>query len=148
MFRQSLRMAAAPARAFSTTRSAALSRMMLIGRLVGQPEVRESRTGKEYVRYVIATNDPLGPPQEDGSPAPQTSSFHSVFGFGEGVVNRMRNVPKGTLMFVEADFRIEREFVDGTDALRDNYLVQHRAYLLTYRQLAYPLAPAPRGALN
>lgn len=41
--------------------------MNLIGRLVGQPEVRETRSGKEYLRYVLATADPIGPPNEDGS---------------------------------------------------------------------------------
>lgn len=53
--------------AFSTTRPSALSRINLIGRLVSSPEVRESRNGKEYLRYVVATQDPLGPPNEDGS---------------------------------------------------------------------------------
>ena len=53
--------------AFSTTRPSALSRINLIGRLVSSPEVRESRKGKEYLRYVVATQDPLGPPNEDGS---------------------------------------------------------------------------------
>jgi hypothetical protein len=68
---------------------------MLIGRLVAPPEVRESRNGKEYLRYVLATTDPLGPPNEDGTPATPTSSFHSIFAFGETTVNRLRDVPKG-----------------------------------------------------
>ena len=61
---------------------------MLIGRLVAPPEVRESRNGKEYLRYVLATT-------EDGTPATPTSSFHSIFAFGETTVNRLRDVPKG-----------------------------------------------------
>ena len=68
---------------------------MLIGRLVAPPEVRESRNGKEYLRYVLATTDPLGPPSEDATPATPTSSFHSIFAFGETTVNRLRDVPKG-----------------------------------------------------
>ncbi|WFD36309.1 lipoyl synthase [Malassezia cuniculi] len=87
--------AAAPKRAFSTSSAAQLARMQLIGRLVASPETRLSRTGKEYLRYTVATSDPLGPPNEDGSPAEPTSSFHSVFAFGEERVNRLRDLPKG-----------------------------------------------------
>lgn len=128
--------------AFSTSHVAPLSRMQLIGRMVAQPEVRESRNGKEYLRYVVATNDPLGPPNEDGSPAQPTSSFHSIFVFGENNVNRVRNLPKGyvmskltsALVFVEADFQIERELIEGTDNFRDNFFVHHRACLSDPRQ--------------
>lgn len=83
--------------------------MNIIGRLVGQPEVRETRSGKEYLRYTVATTDPLGPPNEDGStclrritypaPAQPTSSFHSIFAFGETTVNRLRDLPKGYVVF-------------------------------------------------
>ena len=101
--------------------------MQLIGRVVAQPESRESRNGKEYLRYVVATNDPMGPPNEDGTPAPPTSSFHSIFVFGQSNVDRVRNLPKGALVFVEADFQIEREQIEGTDSFRDNFFVHHRS---------------------
>ena len=40
--------------------------MQLLGRLVADPETRQTRAGKDYVRYVVATTDPLGPPGEEG----------------------------------------------------------------------------------
>ncbi|WFD29377.1 lipoyl synthase [Malassezia sp. CBS 17886] len=129
MFRTALRTLTPTirSRAFSTTPSAALSRVSLIGRLVAPPEVRESRNGKEYLRYVVATTDPLGPPNEDGSPPAPTSSFHSVFAFGDTTVNRLRDLQKGTLLFVEADFRVTRAPSDS-DVPQDQWLVQHRSY--------------------
>ncbi|WFD05131.1 ssDNA-binding protein, mitochondrial [Malassezia vespertilionis] len=107
--------------------------MNLIGRLVSQPEVRESRNGKEYLRYVIATNDPLGPPQENGTPAEPTSSFHSIFAFGESTVNRLRELQKGTLMYVEADFRVARTPGEGDMPPQDQILSQHRSYKVILR---------------
>ncbi|CCU98203.1 unnamed protein product [Malassezia sympodialis ATCC 42132] len=135
MFRASLRTVprVLNARSFSSTPSAALSRVTLIGRLVASPEVRESRNGKEYLRYVIATNDMPGPPNEDGTPAAPTSSFHSIFAFGESTVNRLRDVPKGSLMFVEGDFRVVRTPGDENLPPQDQWLVQHRNYRVLMR---------------
>lgn len=105
----------------------------MIGRLVAPPEVRESRHGKEYLRYTLATNDLPGPPNEDGSPAPPTSSFHSIFAFGENTVSRLRDVPKGTLMYVEGDFRVVRTPGDDTMPPQEQWLVQHRNYRVLMR---------------
>ena len=69
--------------------------MQLLGRLTADPEVRTTRAGKEYVRYTLATNDPAGPPGEDGERGPETTSFHNVFAFGDNVVQRLQGIPKG-----------------------------------------------------
>lgn len=72
-----------------------MSRIQLIGRLVADPEVRTTRAGKDYIRYAVATTDPLGPPAEDGERPPPTTSFHNIFAFGEGPVSRLTNIKKG-----------------------------------------------------
>ncbi|WFC93906.1 ssDNA-binding protein, mitochondrial [Malassezia brasiliensis] len=135
MFRQSLLSAArnVNARSFSSTSAAQLARVNIIGRLVGQPEVRETRSGKEYLRYTLATTDPLGPPNEDGTPAQPTSSFHSIFAFGETTVNRLRDLPKGTLMYVEGDFRVTRTPGENGAPPVDQWLIQHRNYNVLLR---------------
>lgn len=69
--------------------------MQLIGRLIADPETRTTRGGKDYVKYTVATNDPAGPPAEDGQRPPQTSSFHNIFAFGEGAVERIMKLAKG-----------------------------------------------------
>lgn len=105
----------------------------MIGRLVAPAEVRESRTGKPYVRYVLATTDPLGPPNEDGTQPEPTSSFHSIFGFGESNVARLSNVPKGSLMYVEGDFRVTRSPSEGDLPPQEQWLVQHRSHRVLSR---------------
>ena len=95
--------------------------------------MRESRNGKEFLRYVLATNDLPGPPNEDGTPAAPTSSFHSIFAFGENTVNRLREVPKGTLMYVEGDFRVVRTPSDEQTPPQEQWLVQHRNYRVLMR---------------
>lgn len=102
--------------------------MQLLGRLVADPELRTTRSGKEYIRYTLATNDPAGPPGEDGERAPDTASFHNIFAFGEAAVQRLQAIPKGSLMQVEADFRVQRNPAgeDGSPA-SSSYLVQHRS---------------------
>lgn len=104
---------------------------------MASPEVRQSRNGKEYLRYVIATTDMPGPPNEDGSPAAPTSSFHSIFAFGETTVNRLREVPKGSLMFVEGDFRVVRTPNEEDMPPQEQWLVQHRNYRVLSRPRSF-----------
>lgn len=69
--------------------------MQLIGRIVTEPETRTTRNGKDYAKYTVATNDPAGPPGEDGQRPPQTSSFHNIFAFGDNAVERVMKLQKG-----------------------------------------------------
>ena len=88
---------------------------------------------KGAYQNVLATNDLPGPPNEDGTPAAPTSSFHSIFAFGENTVNRLREVPKGTLMYVEGDFRVVRTPSDEQTPPQEQWLVQHRNYRVLMR---------------
>ncbi|CAO1622383.1 unnamed protein product [Jaminaea pallidilutea] len=130
-----LRSSVAPARAMaqstrafsSTPRAADYARMQLLGRLIADPETRTTRSGKDYVRYTLATNDPAGPPGEDGERPPDTTSFHNIFAFGDAAVQRLQGIPKGTLMVVDAEFRVQRNPAaeDGSPS-STNHLVQHK----------------------
>ena len=73
--------------------------MQLLGRLVADPEVRSTRNGKDFLRYTLATQDPLV--QTEGESAPTTapgeypersSSFHNIFVFGETQVQSSFNI--------------------------------------------------------
>ncbi|CAO1626665.1 unnamed protein product [Sympodiomycopsis kandeliae] len=126
----SLRTVAQPSRAFSSTSSTAdYARMQLLGRLTADPETRTTRSGKDYVRYTLATSDPAGPPAEDGQQPPQTTSFHNIFAFGDNAVQRLQALPKGTQMVVDAEFRIQRTPAgeDGSAQPGQTFLVQHKS---------------------
>ncbi|KAK0523091.1 ssDNA-binding protein, mitochondrial [Tilletia horrida] len=124
------RAVSAPASAsFSTSAAAAdVARIQLIGRLVADPELKATRSGKDYVSYTVATTDPIGPPAEDGTRPEPTTSFHRIFAFGESSVQRLTKITKGTQVLVDADFRIAK--VPATEegaGPRDQLLVQHRS---------------------
>jgi hypothetical protein len=145
----------------STSARLDLSRMQLIGRLTADPETRTTRNGKDYAKYTIGTNDPSGPPLENGERPPQTSSFHTIFAFGDAAVERIMRLQKGcvltrracqgrngklilqicflrTQVFVEADFKVQYNPAEGGEGGRTDYLVQHRSLNV----LAKPKGPA------
>jgi hypothetical protein len=90
MFAQSLLRRGAPltARAFSTSSPASLARMQVIGRLAGDPELVNTSTGRELVRYTLASD--YGP-----TDSRQTSWFR-VASFVEGPRrDYLMGIPKG-----------------------------------------------------
>jgi single-stranded DNA-binding protein len=63
-------------RSFSSTRAAALARMTIVGRLGTEPELKESASGKGFIRYVVGTDS--GPKDN------RTTSWFRVTSFAEG----------------------------------------------------------------
>ncbi|EIN10319.1 hypothetical protein PUNSTDRAFT_119334 [Punctularia strigosozonata HHB-11173 SS5] len=101
--------ARAPTRAFSTTatRRADLSKLSLIGRLGKDPELRTTKTGKEYVSYTVATtNYPPPPPNPDGTRAESTTTWHHVLCFNPSSIAYLRRLEKGARVYVEANFEL------------------------------------------
>ncbi|KAF7800113.1 hypothetical protein EIP86_011358 [Pleurotus ostreatoroseus] len=97
------------ARAFSTTpaRSADLAKLVLIGRLGKDPEVKRTRTDKEYVAYTVATtNYPPPPPGPDGTRPSSTTTWHTILSFGPSSNNYLRNLRKGSQVYVEANYEL------------------------------------------
>ncbi|KAI0722990.1 nucleic acid-binding protein [Earliella scabrosa] len=96
-----------PSRAFSTTsaRSADMAKMLLIGRLGKDPEVRYTKSNKEYVSYSIATqNNTIGLPEG----AQPTTTWHNVFSFNPSANNFLRNLKRGSLVYAEANFELRQ----------------------------------------
>ncbi|KAF8271709.1 single-strand binding protein family-domain-containing protein [Lactarius quietus] len=96
-------------RAFSTTasRSSDVSKLILVGRLGKDPEVRISRTDKEYVSYTVATAN-FPPPQRgpDGTRAESKTTWHHVLSFNPSANNYLRSLQKGSHVYVEASFEL------------------------------------------
>ncbi|KAF2093991.1 hypothetical protein NA57DRAFT_47335 [Rhizodiscina lignyota] len=83
-------------RSFSTTPRSALARMTLIGRLAAEPELVNTSTGREMVRYAMGVSS--GPRDN-----PQTS-WYRIACFDEGPRrDYVLGLPKGTLMHCEAN---------------------------------------------
>ncbi|KAF5333718.1 hypothetical protein D9611_002254 [Ephemerocybe angulata] len=103
-------------RTFSTsaTRRGDISKLTLVGTLVREPEVRTTKSEKEFILYTIATNNPAGPPGPDGERAPTSATFHRVLSFQEHANKWLRNVKKGSRVYVETTFEV-REPEEGAD---------------------------------
>ncbi|KAI0269326.1 hypothetical protein BC834DRAFT_865861 [Gloeopeniophorella convolvens] len=96
-------------RAFSTTasRSSDVAKLILIGRLGRDPEVRVTRSDKEYVSYTVATtNYPPPPPGPDGVRPASKTTWHHVLSFNPGSNNYLRHLQKGSHVYVEANFEV------------------------------------------
>ncbi|KAK7728063.1 ssDNA-binding protein, mitochondrial [Botryosphaeria dothidea] len=115
---------AAGRRAFSTTPRAQLAKMTIIGRLGAEPELYSSNGGREIVRYVLATNT--------GRRENNETSWFQVACFDEGPrKDFLLNLPKGTLMHLEADAKMNvYETPEGTKASRLS-LVQRNIEVLS-----------------
>jgi single-stranded DNA-binding protein len=101
--------ARAPRRAFSTTSTRAydVSKLILIGRLGKDPEIRTTKSDKEYASYTVATtNYPPPPPNPDGSRQEAGTTWHHVICFNPGQTNYLRTLQKGAQVYVEANFEL------------------------------------------
>jgi hypothetical protein len=76
------------ARSFSTTTARPLAKITIIGNLADTPEVHPTSTGREVVRYAVASNS--------GSRENRKTSWFKVTSFAEGPSrDYLMNLPKG-----------------------------------------------------
>ncbi|KAG6866502.1 hypothetical protein C0991_003046 [Blastosporella zonata] len=96
-------------RAFSSTSSRAsdLAKLTLVGNLIKDPEVRQTKNDREYVVYTVATtNYPPPPPDANGERRPAASTFHRILSFQEGSNRYLQTLRKGSKVYVEAGFEL------------------------------------------
>ncbi|CDO74288.1 hypothetical protein BN946_scf184663.g9 [Trametes cinnabarina] len=96
----------ASSRAFSTTasRSADMAKLLLIGRLGKDPEVRYTKNDKEYIAYTVATTNTT-PTAEGVQP---TTTWHHVLSFNPASNNYLRTLKRGSLVYAEANFELRQ----------------------------------------
>ncbi|KAG8834575.1 hypothetical protein FRC17_008244 [Serendipita sp. 399] len=117
-------------RAFSTsaTRASDVAKVILVGRLGREPEVRTTKSEKEYVSYLVATtNYPPPPPGADGDPG---TTWHRVLSFNNGHNQYLRTLAKGTRVYVEANLEVREPQQDapaGTAAASRQVYLRHEA---------------------
>ncbi|KAJ6516208.1 hypothetical protein C8R45DRAFT_856074 [Mycena sanguinolenta] len=95
----------AATRAFSTsTRRHDVAKLILIGNLGKDPEVKTTRNDKEFVSYSVATTS-VGPPSENG-PREVTTTWHRIMSFLPGSNKYLQTLKAGTKVYVEAAYEI------------------------------------------
>ncbi|KAG5963327.1 hypothetical protein E4U58_003594 [Claviceps cyperi] len=96
LFRCATAASAGAARSFSTSTPRSVARISIIGHLADTPEALTTSTGKEIVKYAVASN--RGPKENR-----QTSWFR-ITSFADGPRRDfMLGLSKGTLVFVEGE---------------------------------------------
>lgn len=92
---------AAATRTFSSTAARPVARITIVGNLADTPELRASSTGREYLRYAVASNSGRGENKK-------TSWFH-VSCFAPEGRNRdfLQALPKGYVPLLSLPFALE-----------------------------------------
>ncbi|KAL0949125.1 hypothetical protein HGRIS_009209 [Hohenbuehelia grisea] len=96
-------------RTFSTTRprAADVSKLVLVGHLGRDPEVRLTKSEKEFIVYTVATqNFPPPAPGPDGERPASTSTWHRIMSFNENSNRFLKTLRKGSKVYVEANFEL------------------------------------------
>ncbi|KAK7695565.1 hypothetical protein QCA50_000201 [Cerrena zonata] len=107
MFSLARRAAASRATCSGIARASDLAKLTLIGRLGKDPEVRRTKSDKEYVSYTVATtNYPPPPPNPDGTRPEPKVSWHTVLSFNATSNNYLRTLLKGSQVYVEANYEL------------------------------------------
>ncbi|THH01851.1 hypothetical protein EW026_g909 [Hermanssonia centrifuga] len=130
-----------PMRAFSTTssRAADLAKLTLIGRLGKDPEVKRTKTDKEYVMYTVATtNYPSPPPNADGSRPDSKTTWHTVLSFNPSSNSYLSTLRKGSQVYVEANFELREP-----DPSADPDTPQGQRQIFLRHETIRVLKPAP-----
>ncbi|KAH6915184.1 hypothetical protein BKA70DRAFT_568618 [Coprinopsis sp. MPI-PUGE-AT-0042] len=134
-------------RAFSTTsaRQYDVAKLTLIGTLVRDPEARVTKNQKEYVMYTVATQNYPPLPQDPDAPRQKPpATYHRVLSFSEGPSKYLKNLKKGSKVYVEANYEL-REPEAGADPTtaqgQRQIFLRHEAI----RVLSQPRLPREEG---
>ncbi|KAG5975958.1 hypothetical protein E4U13_000264 [Claviceps humidiphila] len=96
LFRRATAASVGAARSFSTSTPRSIARISIIGNLADTPEVFTTSTGKEMIKYAVASNH--------GTKDNRQTSWFKVTNFVEGPRrDYMLSLSKGTLVFVEGE---------------------------------------------
>ncbi|CCA67207.1 hypothetical protein PIIN_01040 [Serendipita indica DSM 11827] len=108
-----------------------LPKLFLVGRLGREPEVRTTKSEKEYVSYVVATtNYPPPPPSADGTRPDPGTTWHRVLCFNPNMNNYLRTLTRGTRVYVEANLEVRDPQPDapaGSSASMRQVFLRHEA---------------------
>ncbi|KAH7628998.1 hypothetical protein B0T09DRAFT_149307 [Sordaria sp. MPI-SDFR-AT-0083] len=123
--------AARPAvRSFSSTSARGIARVQIIGNLADTPELRATSTGREMLRYAVASNS--GPRND------RVTSWFNVSCFAEGKLRDfLLTLPKGTTVFVEGELSL-RAWTDEEGRSKTAVNVLHRNLEVLRRPYSAP----------
>jgi single-strand DNA-binding protein len=96
--------------------ASSLNKVIIIGNVGKDPEIRSTQTGKEIASLVVATSESW----KDRSTGEKTekTEWHRIVAFSEGIVNIIKNyVKKGTKVYIEGSLQT-RKWTDNNNQER------------------------------
>lgn len=101
-----------------------VNRVILIGNLAQDPDIRSTNDGRELANFSLATNEKWK--AKDGTPQEKTE-YHRIVVFNQGLVNLVKNyVKKGTKLYIEGQLQ-NRKWTDnnGVDKYTTEIVLQN-----------------------
>ena len=84
-----------------------LNKVILIGNVGKDPEIRTTQDGKEIATFVLATSDSWK--DKATSEKKEKTEWHRIVIFSEGLVNVVKNyVKKGSKLFIEGSLQTRK----------------------------------------
>ncbi|KAH7170365.1 hypothetical protein EDB81DRAFT_162046 [Dactylonectria macrodidyma] len=118
LFRRAAFAQTSVARAFSTSAPRAVARITIVGNLADTPELHSTSTGRDVVRYAVASNY--------GRAENRKTSWFRVTSFAEGGSRDfLMNLPKGATVYVEGDCSTNT-YTDANGATRSGFSIIQR----------------------
>lgn len=89
-----------------------INKVILIGNVTKDPEIRQTKDGKEIASFSLATNERW---KDKNGEKKEKVEFHNISAFG-GVVNVIKNyVKKGSKLYIEGALETQKYEKNGQD---------------------------------
>lgn len=98
-----------------------LSKVMLIGRLGRDPELKTGQSGKSYTTFTVATNDGFGDNRR--------TDWHNCTAFGQTAELVCKYLKKGSLCAVEGRLQYDSYEKDGIRQKTTKILADHVTFI-------------------
>lgn len=97
-----------------------VNKVILLGRLGQDPDVRATASGTQVINLNVATNE-LGPKNHDGTRGDDVTEWHRIVLFGRMAENAATYLRKGSQVYIEGRLNTRKwQDQDG----RDRYMTQ------------------------
>ena len=96
-----------------------VNKVIILGNVTAQPEIRNTNDGREIVNFSIATNEKWK--SKDGTKNEKVE-YHRIVVFSQGLVNVIKNyVKKGSKLYIEGQLQT-RKYTDSNGV--DKYITE------------------------
>jgi single-strand DNA-binding protein len=126
-----------------------VNKVILVGRLGGDPELRYSQTNTAIATFSIATDESYTP--KDGGAKVEKTEWHKIVIFGRQAENAEKYLRKGSLVYVEGSLQTRKwEDRDGNERWTTEVKAYKVAYLADWerRQRTRPFRDDSRGRIR